>query len=296
MKDEFISIVSHELRTPLTSLKGSLSLLRTGQIGSLSAKGQRMLEIAFNSADRLGALINNILDLERLGSSQVLLAKQTFDVTDLMQQVVREMQLIAEKASITVSIASVSAQLHADRDRLVQVLTNLLSNAIKFSSPGTTVWLTATLIQEASEKPEPDVGAQNVAVMVQPNHSRASNLTLTTHHAHTQHTQSRTSDTLLLTVKDQGRGIPTDKLEVIFDRFQQVDASDARQRGGTGLGLTICRSIVEQHGGQIWAESVMGEGSTFYVTLPIDIAMPRSHTLLQFVPEVELKASASETP
>jgi signal transduction histidine kinase len=132
--------------------------------------------------------------------------------------------------------------------------------------------------------------------MVQPNHSRASNLTLTTQHAPTQHIQSQTPDTLLLTVKDQGRGIPTDKLEVIFDRFQQVDASDARQRGGTGLGLTICRSIVEQHGGQIWAESVMGEGSTFYVTLPIDIAMPRSHTLLQFVPEAELKVSASETP
>ncbi|MEO0759379.1 MAG: PAS domain S-box protein [Cyanobacteria bacterium J06648_16] len=69
-------------------------------------------------------------------------------------------------------------------------------------------------------------------------------------------------------VEDQGRGIPPDKLEQIFERFQQVDASDSRQRGGTGLGLAICKQIVEQHGGQIWAESIYGEGSRFCFTLP----------------------------
>jgi PAS domain S-box-containing protein len=73
---------------------------------------------------------------------------------------------------------------------------------------------------------------------------------------------------LLFQVKDQGRGIPSDKLESIFERFQQVDTSDARNHEGTGLGLAICRSIVQQHDGQIWAESTLGEGSTFYFTLP----------------------------
>ena len=75
-------------------------------------------------------------------------------------------------------------------------------------------------------------------------------------------------DRILFQVKDQGRGIPADKLETIFGRFQQVDASDSRQKGGTGLGLAICKSIVQQHGGKIWAESVVGEGSSFYFTLP----------------------------
>lgn len=75
------------------------------------------------------------------------------------------------------------------------------------------------------------------------------------------------TDHVLFQVKDQGRGIPADKLETIFGRFQQVDASDSRQKGGTGLGLAICRSIIQQHGGSIWAESVLGEGSTFYFTL-----------------------------
>jgi len=76
-------------------------------------------------------------------------------------------------------------------------------------------------------------------------------------------------DRVLFQVKDQGRGIPADKLETIFERFQQVDASDSRNHDGTGLGLAICRNIVQQHGGRIWVESTLGEGSTFYFTLPV---------------------------
>lgn len=74
---------------------------------------------------------------------------------------------------------------------------------------------------------------------------------------------------ILFQVTDQGRGIPAAHLETIFERFQQVDASDSRKKGGTGLGLAICRSIVQNHGGKIWAESTLGEGSTFFFTLPV---------------------------
>ncbi|WP_319420476.1 PAS domain S-box protein [Pleurocapsa sp. FMAR1] len=76
------------------------------------------------------------------------------------------------------------------------------------------------------------------------------------------------NNNVLFAVKDRGRGIPTDKLQTIFERFQQVDASDSRKKGGTGLGLAICRHIVEQHRGKIWVESVYGEGSTFFFSLP----------------------------
>jgi PAS domain S-box-containing protein len=79
----------------------------------------------------------------------------------------------------------------------------------------------------------------------------------------------RQNGDMLFEVKDRGRGIPADRLTVIFERFQQVDASDRREKGGTGLGLAICRSIVEQHGGRIWVESVLGQGSSFYFTLPV---------------------------
>ncbi len=84
-------------------------------------------------------------------------------------------------------------------------------------------------------------------------------------------TVQRQNERILFTIKDQGRGIPTDKLDSIFERFQQVDSSDARNHEGTGLGLAICRSIVQQHDGQIWAESLLGEGSTFFFTLPLPI-------------------------
>ncbi|MBD2166802.1 PAS domain S-box protein [Calothrix membranacea FACHB-236] len=77
------------------------------------------------------------------------------------------------------------------------------------------------------------------------------------------------TDWVLFQVSDQGRGIPQDKLEIIFSRFQQVDASDSRDKGGTGLGLAICRSIIDQHGGNIWAESTVSIGSTFFFTLPL---------------------------
>jgi PAS domain S-box-containing protein len=76
-------------------------------------------------------------------------------------------------------------------------------------------------------------------------------------------------------VKDRGRGIPVDNLDRIFQRFQQVEASDSRQKGGTGLGLAICRSIVEQHGGRIWVESILGKGSSFFFSLPTQIAEDR---------------------
>ncbi|AFZ34095.1 multi-sensor signal transduction histidine kinase [Stanieria cyanosphaera PCC 7437] len=81
-------------------------------------------------------------------------------------------------------------------------------------------------------------------------------------------TAEQQNSEVLFRISDRGRGIPADKLESIFERFQQVDASDSREKGGTGLGLAICRHIVQQHGGKIWVESILGEGSTFYFTLP----------------------------
>lgn len=79
---------------------------------------------------------------------------------------------------------------------------------------------------------------------------------------------------VLVSVTDQGRGIPEDKLALIFEPFEQVDSSDSREKGGTGIGLAICRGIVERHGGRIWADSVVGEGTTFHFTLPRAFVSP----------------------
>lgn len=231
IKDEFVSVVSHELRTPLTSIRGALGLLASGLLSTQPEKGQRMLDIAVNNTDRLVRLINDILDIERIESRKVTMIKQVCDTANLMSQAADTMRVMAEKAGVTLSVSPVSARLWADPDRIIQTLTNLLSNAIKFSPQGATVWLSAE-IPPSSSPP-----------LFQPQ--------------------------ILFQVKDQGRGIPADKIETIFERFGQVDASDSRKKGGTGLGLAICRSIVQHHGGRIWVTSTLGEGSTFYFTLPV---------------------------
>lgn len=123
---------------------------------------------------------------------------------------------------------------------------NLLSNAIKFSEPGSTIWVNV------------EISAENIE-----------NQFSISSHVSSHTPLSPSCSYAIFSVQDQGRGIPADKLETIFGQFQQVDASDSRQKGGTGLGLTICRSIIEQHAGKIWVESVLGKGSTFYFTLPL---------------------------
>ncbi|QIZ71393.1 PAS domain S-box protein [Oxynema aestuarii] len=246
MKDEFISVVSHELRTPLTSIRGSLGLLQGGLLESQPSKARRMLEIAVSNTDRLVRLINDILDLERIQSGKVSMLHQSCNVAELMVQAVDAMRAIAEKAQVHLFVEPLSLHMQADPDRVVQTLTNLLSNAIKFSPEGESVWLSAQ-VSNALPRETADGEGDRTAASVGDRRRE-----------------------VLFQVRDRGRGIPADKLETIFERFQQVDASDSRKKGGTGLGLAICRSIVEHHGGRIWAESEPGRGSCFSFTLPLD--------------------------
>ena len=244
MKDEFVSVVSHELRTPLTSIRGALGLIAGGLLTTQPQKAQRMVEIAAANTDRLARLINDILDIERIESGKVQMEKEVCDAYELVMQTADDMRAMAHKAEVTLVVAtlgtqtSVPLQVLADRDRIIQVLTNLISNAIKFSPANTTIELS---LDSSTGYPTPQPLIP---------------------------TPSEQSPTILFKVKDQGRGIPADKLESIFGRFQQVNSSDSRDKGGTGLGLAICRTIVQQHDGRIWAESQPDEGSTFYFTLP----------------------------
>lgn len=231
LKDQFVSMVSHELRTPLTAIRGSLGLLATGKL-CLSKEGQtacqRMVAVGVANADRLTRLVNDILDLERLESGRLALAKKRWDSAQLMRAAAGLMGVMAEANGVTLTAGTFSTEVWADSDRIMQVLINLVGNAIKFSPRGGTVHL--------------DAGLGEGEVVFE--------------------------------VKDNGRGIPASMLSQVFERFQQVDASDAREKGGTGLGLAISRSIVTQHGGRIWVDSVLGRGSTFMFSLPLQVAQP----------------------
>jgi PAS domain S-box-containing protein len=223
MKDEFISTVSHELRTPLTSLRASLGLIVGGSLDTRPQKLRQMLEIAAGNTDRLIRLVNDILELERIGSGKAEMHSTMCSADDLFRRIAILQQTDASKAQLRITFNSQGVNVWADPDRILQTLNILISNAIKFSPPGTEIHLRSRRI---------DAGEAEIQV------------------------------------RDQGRGIPADKLDSIFERFHQVDASDSRTMGGTGLGLAICRAIVSQHGGRIWATSIPGEGSTLHFTLP----------------------------
>ncbi|MGI0488116.1 ATP-binding protein [Pantanalinema rosaneae CENA516] len=249
MKDEFISVVSHELRTPLTSLHSALKILATGRLGALTPGGQQMLGIADDSTERLVRLVNNVLDLQRIESGNVVMDRQVCNAANLMIRATEVMQAMADQHGVTLMTQPLDLSIWADSDYILQTLINLLSNAIKFSAPGGTVWLTVESITHTV------ITSRYQVSSVQPVSSAKLNLPYPPPIA-------------LFQVRDQGQGIPADQLERIFERFQQVDSSDSRKKGGTGLGLTICRKIIEQHDGKIWAESGLGQGSTFSFTLP----------------------------
>lgn len=234
MKKDLISVISHELRTPLTSIRGSLGLVAGGVYDRRPQKMKEMIAIAARQSDRLVRLVNDILDLRRLESGQAHFNFQFCAAADLIQQSVDVMRTQAEQNHITLSIIPSDVKVWADSDAIVQTLTNLLSNAIKFSPENSTITISTKIIHDRLITPQ------------------------------------QLSSFALISVQDQGRGIPEDKLETIFGQFQQVDASDSREKGGTGLGLAICRNIVAQHGGKIWVESVLNQGSTFYFTLPLN--------------------------
>ncbi len=187
-----------------------------------------MIEIAIGNCDRLIRLVNDILDFDRGEKGRLPLNREVVESEILLRRAADAAHNAATQARIDFRIDANAPPVFADEERVMQVLNELVMNAIKFSPQGTTVRLAAQGISG------PAPGTNEVCFMVE----------------------------------DQGRGIAREKLERIFDRFQQGDASDSRALGGTGLGLALCRSIVEQHGGRIWAESEPGRGSRFLFTLP----------------------------
>lgn len=228
MKEEFLSMVSHELRTPLTAIRGSLGLISGGAMGELDPEVQSLASMALESSERLGRLVNDILDVEQLTSGTFDMHRTPHEPERLLHASALELASLARSAGITLEVQVVpgTAVVGTDADRFAQVMANLVGNAVKFSDAASVVTLAAAPLEDRD-------------------------------------------DVVVFSVGDQGRGIPAEKLDLVFERFRQVDSSDARREGGTGLGLTITRAIVAQMGGGVWAESTVGEGSTFFFTLPV---------------------------
>lgn len=222
MKQQFVDMVSHDLRTPLTSLQSFLELLDDGIVGTLTDDGQRLLKGSMASTTRLMALINDLLDVEKLASGNMQMSFAPTLLDTVIERSVEAVESAARGQAVTVLRDESGLEVQADAHRLIQVFVNLLGNAIKFS---------------------PEGGIVKITTETQPGFVR-------------------------VCVSDEGRGVPPSHREAIFERFRQVEMTDATVKGGTGLGLPICKAIIEQHGGKIGVDSEEGQGSTFWLTIP----------------------------
>lgn len=229
LKQEVMAMVTHDLRTPLSTLRHIFTFLETGKHGKLDEKGNDFINAGGRNVDRLLTLVNDLLDVEKADSGQMHIEKAKVSLNECFDACVASLTVFAESKDVKLDFVETDLIVMGDEERIDRILNNLVGNAVKFSPKGGKITLSANK--------DSQTGDGNFAVIA---------------------------------VRDEGEGIPEDKLENIFEKFQQVERrSENNQEKGSGLGLAICRAFVQLHGGKIWVESKIGEGSIFKFTLPL---------------------------
>ncbi len=232
-KSEFLANMSHELRTPLNHIIGFTELVADRHFGPLNETQADYLHDVLQSSQHLLELINDILDLSKVEAGKMAVDPSKFQLVDVLQGSLTMVREKSIKRGIRLALDTQRAPVtvRADKRKFKQILYNLLSNAVKFTPDGGQVSLTAA-------------GAPG---------------------------NNGDGPRVEISVRDTGIGIAADDLQRIFNTFEQVESSAARQFDGTGLGLALSRRLVELHGGRIWAESGgPDQGSRFIFTLPVD--------------------------
>lgn len=228
-KNQFISITAHELKTPLASIHGFAGLLQNKKIFSNPKQRDYYLEIIQQDSERLKKLIDDILDLSRLDLGTMKFVFEEVDLKEVFKNTMKEMYVLASKNSLLLKMDVVSNVPLIITDK--SRLSQILVNLVNNAIKYT-----------------PKKGGKIIV--------RAE-------------IKGKKGDYVLFSVKDTGIGIPKSAFPKIFQRFYQVDSWLTRKVGGSGLGLSICKGIVEAMGGKIWFESKLNKGSAFYFTLPV---------------------------
>jgi signal transduction histidine kinase len=239
MKIEFIGTMSHELRTPMTAIKGFTQLLLMGSVGPLNETQREFVGTIFNNTERMIALINDVLDITKIESGSIDLEWRSLYLAEVLSGVVADVQnlVTARGHQLALSIAQGLPQVRADAYRLHQILFNILSNAVKYTPRNGQIWVEA---KEYTPERTPE---------------------------HIRHSLPGDRRYIHLAVRDTGVGVSPGEIERIFDRFYRTENPLKVEAGGTGLGLSLVKPLVELLGGRIWAESELGVGSTFHLLL-----------------------------
>src|SRR5882757_7762149 len=240
-KTEFLANMSHELRTPLNSLLLLSRLLADNDERNLTAKQMEFATTIHNAGSELLLLIDDILDLSKIEAGRVDLDPQPVDLAQVRAYVEQAFVPQAEDKGLELSVhlaPELPSSISTDAQRLQQILRNLLSNAVKFTATGS-----VTLSVKAAA-PRASFGLS---------------------------TLDSARRVLAFTVRDSGIGIAADKLDMIFEAFQQADGTTSRKYGGTGLGLSISKSLASMLGGSISVTSEVGSGSEFTLYLPDEL-------------------------
>jgi signal transduction histidine kinase/serine phosphatase RsbU (regulator of sigma subunit) len=260
LKDEFLANTSHELRTPLNGIIGIAESLIEGATGEISPLTRSNLAMIVSSGRRLSSLVNDILDFSQLKHQHLELQLKPIDLHSITNVVLCLSQptIVHKNLSLINAIPLDLPPVEADENRLQQILYNLIGNAIKFTSSGS-----ITVSAEVIDPPQPPlIRGENVSAPVPPLPREARG-------DQTPEIQGGEKSYIAIAVSDTGIGIAEDKFDQIFGSFQQAEGSISRQYGGTGLGLTVTKQLVELHGGNISVQSTLGKGSQFTFTLPI---------------------------
>ena len=240
-KSEFLANMSHELRTPLNSLLILANLLSENGAGNLTEQQVEYANTIRDSGRDLLKLISEILDLSKIEAGKMQIERRRVSLGELRSYVERSFATIAQQKGLAFSVTladEAPPTIATDPQRLEQILKNILSNAFKFTETG---------------RVHLDIALEN-----RPGLRGFHTPALRRAHA-----------AIAFAVSDSGIGIPPEKLQLIFEAFQQADASTSRSYGGTGLGLTISRELARLLGGEIHLDSTKGIGSTFTLYLPI---------------------------
>jgi signal transduction histidine kinase/CheY-like chemotaxis protein len=254
-KDEFVSNVSHELRTPLNAINGYANILSKSMLDSQQVEAVSIIK---NSSEILITLVNDILDFSKIKSEKLQLEKIPFDLKTTIRLVYDLLLNKAIEKNISLDIIyddRIPKTLLGDKIRINQIIMNLAGNAIKFTQQGkVTIEVKLNLDGSMLENINSDL-----------NNSE-------TRYSSIKNLNSASKGVLVdFCIKDTGIGIPQDKINTIFERFEQAGTEITRKFGGTGLGLNISKNLVELHGGKLQVKSVYEEGSEFYFTIYYDV-------------------------